>query len=77
MGYLCLRELCYGKQEAFSRICRWETLSMRPRWETWKRTHVLGAFVWKNVLGVVSLPVGYLLGNLGRWSRLPGSLRIR
>ena len=51
-------------------------LSMRPRWETWKGTHMLGAYVWKNVLGGLSLPVGEPIRNLGRWGRLPGTLRI-
>jgi len=53
-----------------------EPLSMRPRWETWKGTHMLGAYVWKNVLRRVSLPLGDTMGNLGRWVRLPGNLRI-
>ena len=36
-----------------------------PHWETWERTHMPGAYVWKKVLGWVSLPIGAPLGNLG------------
>lgn len=25
-----------------------------PRWETWERAHMVGAYVWKKVLGLVS-----------------------
>jgi len=37
----------------------------RPRWETWERAHMLGAYVWKKVLGQVSFHIGALLGGLG------------
>ena len=36
-----------------------------PRWETWERAHMPGAYVWKKVLGRVSLHIGALLGNWG------------
>ena len=39
-----------------------------PRWKTWKRAHMPGAYVWKKVLGRVSLPIGAPLGYLGRGS---------
>jgi len=35
-----------------------------PHWETWERTHISGAYVWKKILGWVSLPIGAPLGNL-------------
>jgi len=37
---------------------------------------MLGASVWKKVLGWVSLPTGAPLGNLGKGVHLPGTLRI-
>jgi hypothetical protein len=36
----------------------WHLFSWRPPWETWERVHTPGAYVWKKVLGWVSLPVG-------------------
>jgi hypothetical protein len=36
-----------------------------PRWETWERAHVPGAYVWKKVLGQVSLHIGALLETWG------------
>jgi hypothetical protein len=47
-----------------------------PRWETWERAHLPGAYVWKKVLGRVSLHVRAPLGDLARGFRLPGTLRI-
>jgi len=35
-------------------------------WETWERTHMPGAYVWKKVLGWVSLLIGTPSGNLGK-----------
>jgi hypothetical protein len=29
-----------------------------PRWETWERAHMPGAYVWKKVLEWVSLHIG-------------------
>ena len=37
-----------------------------PHWETWERAHTLATYVWKKVLGWVSLHVGTPLGNLRR-----------
>ena len=31
-----------------------------------ERAHIPGAYVWKKVLGQVSLPIGAQLGELGR-----------
>jgi hypothetical protein len=39
----------------------------RPHWKTWKRVHMLWAYMWK-FLGRVSLPIVAPLGNLGRGS---------
>jgi hypothetical protein len=47
----------------------------RPRWETWERAHMPGAYVWKEVLGRVSLHIGAQLGDLGRGVRLLGTFR--
>jgi hypothetical protein len=47
-----------------------------PRWKTWKRAHLPGAYKWKKVQGRVSLPTGAPLGNLGRGVCLVGTLRI-
>jgi hypothetical protein len=38
----------------------------RPRWETWERAHMLGAYVWNKVLGQMSLYIGAPLGDLAR-----------
>jgi len=46
-----------------------------PRWETWERVHMPGAYVWKKVLGRLSLHIGAPLGDLGRGVRLLGALR--
>ena len=35
-----------------------------------------GSYVWKKVLGWVSLLIGALLGDLGEGVRLPGTLKI-
>jgi len=43
-----------------------------PRWETWDRTHMPGAYVWKKVLGRVSQHIGALLRNLGEGSYARG-----
>ena len=34
------------------------------RWETWERAYMPGAYVWKKVLGRVSLDIGAPLGDL-------------
>jgi len=47
-----------------------------PHWENWKRAHMLGAYVQKNVLGQVSLHTGDPKGNLGRGVRPPGTMKI-
>jgi len=47
-----------------------------PLWKTWERAHMPGAYVWKKVLGLVSLLIGAPLGNLERGIRLPGTLKI-
>jgi hypothetical protein len=46
------------------------------RWETWERAHVPEAYVWKKVLGRVSLHTEAPLGDLGRGSRLPGTSSV-
>ena len=47
-----------------------------PRWDTWERTHMPGAYVWKKVLGQMSPHIGALLGDLGRGGvHLLGTLR--
>jgi hypothetical protein len=38
-------------------------------WETWDRPHIPGSFVWKKVLGHVSLRIGALLETWG-WGSL-------
>jgi len=58
------------------RLWRLTPLPWGPRWGTWDRTHMLGAYVWKKVLGWVSLYIGAPLGNLGREVHLPGTLKI-
>ena len=35
---------------------------------TWEMAHMLGVYVWKKVLGWVSLHIGDSLGDLGRGS---------
>jgi hypothetical protein len=47
--------------------------SWRPRWETWERAHMPGAYGWKKFQGRVSLHIGAPLGDLGRGVRLPGT----
>jgi hypothetical protein len=37
-----------------------------PRWETWERAHLPAAYVWKKVLGRVSLHIGAPFGDMGR-----------
>jgi hypothetical protein len=39
------------------------------------KAHTPRAYVWKKVLGRVSLHIGALLGDLGRGVRLLGTLR--
>ena len=46
-----------------------------PHWETWERAHMPGAYVWKKVLGRVSLHIGAPFGGLGRGVRIPGTMR--
>jgi hypothetical protein len=56
-------------------LWRWAPLSMGPRWEIWERAYMPGAYVWKKVLGWVSLDIGTPFGDLGRGIHLPGALR--
>jgi hypothetical protein len=37
-----------------------------PHWETWERAHMPGVYVWKKVLGWVSLHIGAPLRDPGR-----------
>ena len=46
-----------------------------PHWETWERAHILGAYVWKKVLGRVSLRIGASLGDLVRGSPSIGNFK--
>ena len=46
-----------------------------PRWETLEWAHLPGAYVWKKVLGRVSLDIGAPLEDLGRGFCLPRTLR--
>jgi len=54
-----------------------------PRWETWEKVHTPGAYMWKKVLGWVSLHLGGpgvgdpSNGNFERWmKRAPGMGRL-
>jgi hypothetical protein len=47
----------------------------RRRLETCERAQMPGAYVWKKVLGRVSLHIGALLGELDRGVRLLGTSR--
>jgi len=47
------------------------------RWETWEGAYMPGVYVWKKVLGRVSLHTGTPLENLGRGVCLLGTLKIR
>ena len=42
----------------------------------WKKAHMPGAYVWKKALGLLSLPTGAPMGNLGKGVCLPGTLGI-
>ena len=46
-----------------------------PHWETWGTAHMLGAYVWKKVLGWVALHIGAPFSDQGRGVHLLGTLR--
>jgi hypothetical protein len=69
MEHLSLRVLCYWEPGGIKEGSEdGHPFPWGPCWETWKRTHMPGAYVWKKVLGWLSVCIGALWGNLGRGS---------
>ena len=73
---LSLRELCYGNLEAYKKARKWAPLSMRASLGNLGEGSYSGAYVWKKVLGRVSFHLGVPFENLGKWVRLPETLKI-
>jgi hypothetical protein len=67
MEHLSLQELCVKKPGGVKvgsgdgHLFPWG-----PHWETWESANMPGAYVWKMVLGQLSLHTGAPLGDVGR-----------
>ena len=67
MELLSLQELCLGKPGGVEEGAGdGHLFPWGPHWETWESAHMPGAYVWKMVLGWVSLHTRAPLGDLGR-----------
>jgi len=71
-----LWELCWGTWRCKRRLCIWAPLSMGASLGNVGDNLYAGTYVWKKVLGQVSLHIGAPLGDLGRGVRLPGAFRV-